>query len=97
MQEFTVDQDNSNRTESKDHIIRYLASIICLAVAVYSFWTMRDLVAFMVLIGVATGQIGIWEAIGWSGQRTRSGNITQENSKEGKGGSKEGKNNQHEL
>ena len=57
-------QDNSKRTEDKDRIIRYLASIICLAVAVYSFWIMRDLIAFLVLVGVATGQIGIWEAIG---------------------------------
>lgn len=77
-------QDNSNRTDSKDRIIRYLASIICLAVAVYSFWTMRDLVAFMVLVGVATGQIRIWEAIGWSGRRTRPWNITQEDGEEEK-------------
>lgn len=82
-------QDTSSRTEGKDRIIRYLASIICLAVAVYSFWIMRDLVAFLVLVGVATGQIRIWEAIGWSGPRTRSGDITQEGSKGGKGEAKE--------
>ena len=81
-------QDNSNRIDSKDRIIRYLASIICLAIAVYSFWTMRDLVAFMVLIGVATGQIGIGEAIGWSKRTTHSGHITQEDSQEGKKGKK---------
>jgi hypothetical protein len=79
-----VHQDTSNRTEGKDRIIRYLASIICLAVAVYSFWIMRDLVAFLVLVGVATGQIRIWEAIGWSGPRTRAGSISQEGSSEGK-------------
>lgn len=85
VQEFSVDQDKSNRTDSKDRIIRYLASIICLAVAVYSFWTTRDLVAFMVLIGVATGQVGIWEAIEWSGRHTQAGNITtQENNQAGK-------------
>ena len=86
-----MDQDNSNRTDGKDRIIRYLASIICLAVAVYSFWIMRDLVAFLVLVGVATGQIRIWEAIGWSGPRTRLGNITQEDGKEGKGRAKKEK------
>ena len=88
IQEFYVDQDNSNRNGDNNRTIRYLASIICLAVAVYSFWIMRDLVAFIVLVGVATGQIGIWEAIGWSGPHTRSGNITRENSQEGKGETK---------
>ena len=82
-----MDQDNSNRTVDNNRVIRYLASIICLAVAVYSFWIMRDLVAFIVLVGVATGQIGIWEAIGWSGPHPRSG-ITRENNQEGKGETK---------
>ena len=60
-------------------MIRYLASITCLAVAVYSFRTMHDLLVFIVLIGVATGQIGIREAIGWSGQQhTRLGSTGQE-------------------
>ena len=86
-----MDQDNSNRTGDNNRIICYLASIICLAVAVYSFWIMRDLVAFLVLVGVATGQIRIWEAIGWSGPRTRLGNITQEDGKEGKGRAKKEK------
>jgi len=88
IQGLCMDQDNSSRTGDNNRVIRYLASIICLAVAVYSFWIMRDLVAFIVLVGVATGQIGIWEAIGWSGPHTRSGNITRENSQEGKGETK---------
>lgn len=83
-----MDQDNSSRTGDNNRVIRYLASIICLAVAVYSFWIMRDLVAFIVLVGVATGQIGIWEAIGWSGPHTRWGNTARENSQEGKGETK---------
>jgi hypothetical protein len=66
--------------KNKDHIIRYLASITCLVVAVYSFWTMHDLLVFIILIGVATGQIGIREAIGSPGQHTRLGSTGQESS-----------------
>lgn len=54
-----------------DQVVKYLASGICLACAAYSYWTARDVVVFLLLVGVGTGQIPIWEAVGRMGRRKR--------------------------
>jgi hypothetical protein len=59
-------------------VIRFLASLICLAVAVYYFWSTHDWVVFLVLVGVATGQIGIWEALGWSRRRPEQARLVEQ-------------------
>lgn len=66
----------------EEQVISFLASIICLVGAVYCLWAMRDVIVFLVLIGVATGQIGIWEAIGRAGQRWRENPPQRKSEKE---------------
>lgn len=55
----------------EERVIGFLASIICLAGAIYYLWATCDVRMFLVLIGVATGQIGIWEVTGRARQRRR--------------------------
>lgn len=52
--------------------IGYLASLTCLAGAGYLMLTTRDVLAFLLLIGVATGQIPIWKAIRHLGHPSHS-------------------------
>lgn len=59
-------------------VIRFLASLTCLAVAVCYFWSTHDWVVFLLLVGVATGQIGIFEAIGRSRRRSEQGRLMEE-------------------
>lgn len=49
------------------HFISLLASLLCLAGAVYVLWTTGNVVMFLLLIGVATGQVPLWRIIGRSG------------------------------
>jgi hypothetical protein len=45
-------------------LIGLLASLLCLAGAVYVLWTTGNVVMFLLLIGVATGQVPLWRTIG---------------------------------
>jgi hypothetical protein len=64
-------------------LIGILASLICLAAAVYVLWTTRDVLMFLLLIGVATGQIPIRQAIGQVAHRGRQAPIVEEEETEG--------------
>ena len=45
------------------HLIGLLASLLCLAGAIYVLWTTGNVVLFLLLIGVATGQVPLWRTI----------------------------------
>lgn len=57
------------------HLIGLLASLLCLAGAVYVLWTTGNVMLFLLLIGVATGQVPLWriiERLGLPAEPTRS-------------------------
>lgn len=55
-----------------------LGNLLCLAAAVYYLWLKQDLLSFLILVGVGTGQIPIWRAIGHlDGSRGRSGPLRE--------------------
>lgn len=69
-------QPGEARDRLVKQIIGYLASLLCLAGAVYYLWDKQDMMSFLVLIGVATGQIPIWRAIGRMDRQRRTGPLS---------------------
>jgi hypothetical protein len=65
-----------------EHIIRFLASLLCLGAAGFSLWYWRDPLWFLIFCGIATGAINPREIVGSmlqqrSGQRDETGELDQ--------------------
>lgn len=70
-------QPDATRDRVVKQIIGYLANLLCLVGAVYYLFVKQDMTGFLVLIGVATGQIGIWQMIGRNHLRGGTGPLSR--------------------
>jgi hypothetical protein len=51
------------RESNLNDVLIALARVVCLAVAIYNYATTRDLITFLILVGIAIDPSRVWEAV----------------------------------